>query len=412
MDLALSGADCQRTFTPVVRFLPRPIAFWALAYAFAAVMLGTTLPTPLYPAYEQRFGFAQLTVTVVYAVYAVGVLIALILLGRASDVVGRKRILLPGVAVAALSSVIFLVAGGSHTGGETLLFVGRVLSGLSAGIFTGTATATLADLGGEGNGLRATLVAAVANIGGLGLGPLTGGLLAKYVDWPLRTPYLLHLGLLALAAAAVLAIPETVHVDGPRRFRIARLQVPPQVRATFIRAATAGFAGFAVLGLFTAVTPSFLGVLGHHNPALTGLVVFSIFAASAAGQLISAASSTRTALLAGTALLVVGLVVVAFSLGQASLGLLVTGAVIAGSGQGMSFRAALGSVTAATPVEQRGGVSSSFFATCYVGISLPVVGVGLASKSYGLVHTGEVFAGIVAALAFAAFTSLLVARAP
>jgi MFS family permease len=394
----------------VTRLASRPIAFWLLAYAFAAVMLGTTLPTPLYPAYEQRFGFAQLVVTVIYAVYAVGVLIALVLLGRASDVVGRKRILLPGIAVAALSSLIFVVAGSVHTGGETLLFVGRVFSGLSAGIFTGTATATLADLAGAGRGLRATLVAATANIGGLGLGPLTGGLLAKYVDWPLRTPYLLHLGLLVLAAAAVLVIPETVEVTGPRRFRIARLQVPVEVRATFVRAAIAGFAGFAVLGLFTAVTPSFLGVLGHHNPALTGLVVFSIFAASAVGQVVSATIQTRAALLAGTALLVAGLIVVAVSLGQASLGLLVTGAVIAGAGQGMSFRAALGSVTAAAPVEQRGGVSSSFFATCYVGISLPVVGVGVAAKSYGLVHTGEVFAAIVAALAFAAFVSLLVAR--
>lgn len=373
-------------------------------------MVGTTLPTPLYPSYEQRFNFDALVVTIVYAVYAVGVLIALILLGRASDVVGRKRILLPGIAVSALSSVVFLVVGGLHTGGETMLFVGRVLSGLSAGIFTGTATATLADLAGEGRSLRATLVAATANIGGLGLGPLTGGLLAKYVDWPLRTPFLVHLGLLVFAAAAVISIPETVHVDGPRRFRIARLGVPPEVRATFIRAVTAGFAGFAVLGLFTAVTPSFLGLLGHHNPALTGLVVFSIFAASAVGQLVSATVPTRAALLAGTALLVVGLIVVAVSLGQASLGLLVTGAVIAGAGQGMSFRAALGSVTAASPPEQRGGVSSSFFATCYVGISLPVVGVGVATKSYGLVHTGEAFAGIVAALALAAFVSLAMAR--
>lgn len=374
-------------------------------------MLGTTLPTPLYPAYENRLGFAQLTVTLVYSVYAVGVLIALVLLGRASDVVGRKRILLPGIGLAALSSAVFVVVGSVHPAGEALLFLGRVLSGLSAGVFTGTATATLADLAGPGRELRATLVAAVANIGGLGLGPLTGGLLARYVDWPLRMPYLLHLGLLALGVAALLAAPEPVQGAGMRRFPVAQLRVPPQVRAPFARAATAGFAGFAVLGLFTAVTPAFLGALHHHNPALTGLVVLSIFAASAIGQVSSATLSTRSALLAGTALLVVGLLVVAASLWRSSLPLLVAGAVIAGAGQGMSFRAALGSVTEASPPEQRGGVSSTFFATCYVGISVPVVGVGVGVRYFGLVHTGEVFAGIVAALAAGALVSLAFAGA-
>ena len=52
-----------------------------------------------------------------------------------------------------------------------------------------------------------------------------------------------------------------------------RLHVPSQVRATFIRAALAAFAGFAVLGLFTAVVPGFLGqILDIHNRATVGVV--------------------------------------------------------------------------------------------------------------------------------------------
>jgi len=116
-------------------------AFWLTAFAFTATMLGTTLPTPLYPFYEQRFGFGPLAVTVVFAMYALGVLAALLVLGRASDTIGRRPILLTGLVFAALSSAVFLIAGGVHSGGLALLLVGRVLSGLSAGIFTGTATA-------------------------------------------------------------------------------------------------------------------------------------------------------------------------------------------------------------------------------------------------------------------------------
>ncbi|MCW2534835.1 MAG: hypothetical protein JWQ26_534, partial [Modestobacter sp.] len=118
--------------------LPRPLAFWLVAVAFAVTMFGTTLPTPLYVLYQEQRGFAEQMITVIFAVYAAGVLAALLLFGRASDQLGRRRMLLVGLACAALSAVAFLLDQGL-----TLLIVGRVLSGLSAGIFTGTATAAL-----------------------------------------------------------------------------------------------------------------------------------------------------------------------------------------------------------------------------------------------------------------------------
>src|SRR5436305_4691565 len=126
-------------------------AFVIAAYAFAATMLGTTLPTPLYALYQRRYGFTELVVTVIFAVYAGGVIAALMLFGRLSDEAGRRPVLLAGLALSALSAVVFLLAQGLAP-----LLVGRVLSGLSAGIFTGTATATLVDLGGSWRAGRAT----------------------------------------------------------------------------------------------------------------------------------------------------------------------------------------------------------------------------------------------------------------
>jgi hypothetical protein len=118
----------------------------------------------------------------------------------------------------------------------------------------------------------------------------------------------------------------------------------------------------------------------------------------------------RIALLSGTAILIAGLAVLALGIGTKTLWLLVIGGVIAGVGQGLSFRSALGAVTGAAPVDQRAAVSSSFFAICYVGISVPVIGIGAASDSFGLVHTGEVFAAIMAALSLAALASLARSR--
>ena len=235
-------------------------------------MLGTTLPTPLYTFYQRRFGFSELMITVIFATYAGGVIAALLLLGPLSDQAGRRPVLLAGLAFSALSATVFLLAGGLGP-----LLVGRVLSGFSAGIFTGTATATLIDLAPPGREGRATLVAAMANMGGLGCGPLLAGILAQTGTLPIRLSFWVNLGLLLPALIAILVMPEPVSRRGPIHWRPQSLAVPAPVRAIFIRAALAAFAGFAVLGLSTAVSPAFLGkVLSIKSEVVVGAVVFGV----------------------------------------------------------------------------------------------------------------------------------------
>ena len=389
----------------------RATASVLVAYAFCVTMIGTTLPTPLYPIYQERLGFSGLLTTVVFAVYAVGVVTALLLLGGLSDQIGRRPVLLGGLALSALSAVVFLLPGGLVP-----LFAGRVLSGLSAGVFTGTATAALLDLAPPERRARAGLVGASVNMAGLGLGPVVAGVLAQYAPAPLALPYVASLVLLVPAALGLLVVPEPV-TDlppgraGGRRLRPQRLRVPAAARPVFLRAVTAGFAGFAVLGLFTAVSPSFLGqVLGVRDHAVVGLVVFSLLAASTVGQVVSARTGEALALPGGSAVLGAGALVIAGSLLEASLPLLVVGAVVAGLGQGASFRAGLTAVGAASPAEQRSEVSSSFFVVIYVALSIPVIGVGAAAQAVGLVPAGVGFSVLVALLALAALVALLRGR--
>lgn len=385
------------------RPLSRSVAFPLVAYAFAVTMLGTTLPTPLYPLYQQELGFSELVVTVIYAVYAAGVIAALLLLGGMSDLVGRRRVLLAGITLSAASAVVFLVQGSL-----SVLLLGRVLSGLSAGIFTGTATVAVVELAPPERQGRATLVATAANMGGLGCGPLLAGLLAQYAPLSLSLCFLVDLALLAFAAVAVVAAPETVANTQPPRLQLQRLTVPAQVRGVFVPAALAGFAGFAVLGLFTAVAPALLGTVLHHpNRALTGGVVFLLFASSTAGQLTLERVPETAALPAGCLTLVLGVALVALGIALPSLPLLVTGAVVAGLGQGLGFRAGMAAVTAASPPDRRTEVASTFFVVLYVAISIPVIGVGLAGQAYGLQGAGVGFAVVVAVLALLALLGVL-----
>ncbi|MDY6997383.1 MAG: MFS transporter [Actinomycetota bacterium] len=372
-----------------------------LAYAFTAIMAGTTLPTPMYALYAEHLDFAVLTTTVIYATYAGGVLFGLVAFGRWSDVVGRRPVLLAGIGFATASAVVFLAADSVAT-----LLVGRVLSGLSAGLFTGTATAAVIEAAPPAWRGRAPAVATVANIGGLGAGPLLAGLLVQYAPSPLHLSFVVHLVLAGLAAGAVLLVPETSPRTGHLGFQ--RLSVPPEARAVFVVAALAAFAGFATTGLFTAVAPSFLAeVVGVDNHAVAGVIVCSIFAASAVAQLASVRADPQRAVAFGCAVLVAGMAILAAALHFASLVLLIASALVSGVGQGVSFSRGLAAVSAHTPADRRAEVTSTYFVVAYVALSLPVIGEGLAAQAWGLNTSGVTFAVAVAALATGCLAAVL-----
>ncbi|HZN79863.1 MAG TPA: MFS transporter [Mycobacterium sp.] len=383
----------------------RRFAFGLLAYAFAAIMVGTTLPTPMYALYGQQMHFAVLTTTVIYATYAGGVLFALLAFGRWSDAIGRRPILLAGVVFALASAAVFLVADS-----VPLLLVGRVLSGLSAGVFTGTATAAVIEAAPDRWRSKAAAVATVANIGGLGTGPLLAGLLVEYAPAPLHLSFIVHIGLALLAGLAVLVVPETSQRTG--RIGVQRLSVPTEVRAVFVVAALAAFAGFAVTGLFAAVAPSFLSqVVGIDNHAVAGLIAGSIFFASAVAQIAASNLNPQRAVAIGCAILVAGMVILAVALKLSSFVGLIAAAVVAGIGQGISFSRGLAAVADRTPADRRAEVSSTYFVVAYVAISLPVVGEGIAARQWGLQTAGETFAIAVAILSAICLVGILVLEA-
>ncbi|WP_405812405.1 MFS transporter [Streptomyces sp. NBC_01520] len=366
---------------------------------FLVCMAGTTLPTPLYGLYQEKFGFSELTVTVVYAVYAFGVIGVLLLTGNVSDAVGRRPVLLWGLGFAAASAVCFLCATGLPW-----LFAGRLLSGLSAGLFTGAATAYVMESAPRGGTSRATFVATAANMGGLGCGPLLAGLLAQYAPWPLHLPFLVHLALLGASAVVLLGLAETVKERRPlRTVRPRRPGVPAQVRAVFGPAAIASFVGFALFGVFTSVSPAFLAeFLDVDNHAVSGAVVALAFFASTAGQLLAGRIGVGRSLLWGCAGLFGGLALLAGALWWDLLLLVVLSALVGGSGQGLAFRGALSAVAGASPADRRASVISTLFVVAYAGISVPVIGVGVLSGRIGLEDAGLVFIACMAVLVLTA----------
>jgi MFS family permease len=372
----------------------RRAAFWLLALVFAATMLGTTLPTPLYVIYQARWHFSAAMVTVIFAVYAAAVLATLLLAGRSSDQAGRKTVLAAALGASALSTIAFIFAPD-----QGVLLVGRILSGLSAGLMTGTATAMLTELIPASAHRRASLVATAANMGGLGLGPLIAGLFAQYAPHPTTLVFEVYLAVLAAAGLCLIFVPETVSPRQRPALRFAGLGVPERGRSQFIAAAVAAFAAFALLGLFSSLVPGFIGgVLHQGSHAVQGAVIFGIFAAGTVTQVALSRFSSRRVVLAGLGLFLIALALIVAALAQASMALFLAGTVVGGVAVGAIFLGSLATANRLAPPERRSQAISAFFVACYAGLIIPVVGVGVLAEFTGTFPAVLAFSLLLAAL--------------
>ncbi|MGB6008584.1 MFS transporter [Castellaniella sp.] len=371
----------------------------SIALVFALGMAGTTLPTPLYPLYRQTLGLSHLMVALVFASYAFAVLAALIATGPWSDQVGRKPMLAGALATSVISSILFLLSNSLE-----LLLVARVFSGLSAGLFTATATAMIVELAPAGHKQRAAMIATIVNMGGLGLGPLLAGAISEYAPWPLHSVYAIHAMLMLASSVLIRRCPETVMRPPHPKLRRQGLGVPAGMRATFILAAVACFAAFALLGLLTSLEPAILGkVMGISNRAAIGALVFMVFAASLAGQAGQRALPDRVRWPVACAALAVGAGFLAVAMALGSTAYLLCGALIAGLGHGGIFVSSIASVTTDSPQDKKAEVTALLFVVIYLAVSLPVLGLGIAIELIGLQAAGVLFALLVLLLSLAAW---------
>jgi MFS family permease len=384
------------------------IAFWLAALAFMVNMGLSAVPTPLYPLYQQRDGISDLTVTVVFAVYAIGVVVSLFLGGHLSDTLGRRRVFIPALLINVVSAAIFIFEP-SLAG----LIVARVVSGVSIGLTTATATSYVTELHArhrpDAGTRRADVVATAANLGGIGFGPLAAGLLAQVGPIPLRLSYIVFAAALLVLAAGLLVSPETVERPEQRpSYRPQRVAVPAAARGLFFAATFAGAASFAVFGVFNSLVPSFLaGTLKIDSHLTAGAASFAPFAAAAIAQILQARTPSLVLLRRALPMVVVGLLVFAGGIWDSSLPLFLIGGVITGAGAGMVFKGALVvSVSNASP-ETRAEVLAGYFLGAYVGLSIPVIGLGLATSVWAAKDALLVFAVLVLAALAVSVNSVL-----
>jgi MFS family permease len=377
----------------------RNTALPLLGVIFAALMLGGTLPIPLYTLWAPKLGFGPLTTTLIFAAYTVGTIGALLTFAQLSDDTGRRPMLLVAIVSIVVSTALFLLADS-----VVVLLLARLVSGAATGIITATATAGLHDLDKDADGTRSVRTATLANMGGLGLGSIVAGVLAQTVGDPTRTVFWVYLALLVPVVAAVWVLPETVSHPHRPRPQLHRPRLPVRSgRARFAQAALLMFVAFAILGLFSSLVPAFLvDVLHERNLAIVGVIVGSLFLIGATTQLVLNPDRARRALAAAPVILIAGLVGVEAGLWAQSLGLFLVGTAVSGVGVGLAFKGAITATHDLADPKHRAGLPSTLFLVAYTGLTIPTVIIGVLNQSLSARSATLIVACGVALLALVA----------
>jgi MFS family permease len=379
--------------------LGRRSSFWLLVLTLALLLFASSAPSPLYIVYQAKWGFSAITLTGVFAVYALGLLGALVVAGSVSDHLGRRPTLLLALLIEIVGMLLFAEARS-----VLWLFAARILQGIATGIATAAISAALIDLQPATRPRLGALLAAAAPMGGLAAGALVSGLLVEYAPNPTRLVYWLLAGAFALAALLASAIPETV---ARRRSWIAslrpRVAVPASLRSAFLATIPCLTATWALGGLILSLGPSLIAKVLHDSSHVAGaLPIFIMAGISSIASVWLRDTHARAAARGGLVALIVGIALALLALGDGSTALFLVATAVAGLGFGPAFAGAFRAVSNRAPVDQRAALVSSIYVVSYLAYSLPALAAGVAVTQAGLHETTNVYGVALIVLAVVA----------
>jgi MFS family permease len=372
-----------------------------LASLIVSLLAASSAPTPLYAVYQQQWGFSAITTTIVYGVYALTVLASLLTLGRLSDYVGRRPVLLAALAVQVVSMVVFATAGGVEG-----LLIARVIQGLSTGAALGAIGAGMLDIHTE----RGALANAMSPGLGSGSGALLSALLVQFLPAPTHLVYFVLIGVILVQAAGVALLRETVTTSRvPASALVPEIRLPRSVRGPLLAATPVVFAVWALAGLYGALGPNLVHALtGSASVVLGGSSLTLLTVTAVISVYLLRTAPARTVMLTGIAALAVGVGITLIALSTGSAALFFAGTAVSGIGFGSGFQGGIRLVIPAAAPHERAGVLSLLFTVSYLGLGVPAVAAGfLAVHGAGLTGAARDYGAaliVLAALAFAALT--------
>ncbi|MEU2349819.1 MFS transporter [Modestobacter sp. NPDC049651] len=386
----------------VARTLSRSAAFWTVAVLLVLMLAASGVPSPLYRVYAAEFGFGSGMITVVFAIYALALLISLLVVGALSDHVGRRPVLAVALLVEAVSMVLFWAADG-----VAWLLAARVVQGFATGALTGTFGAALLDTQSPTRPLGPVVNSAGPGLG-LSLGAVAAGMAVEWVPSPTGWVFGVLTVLCLVAAVGVRWLPESSpRLPGAAASLRPSVHVPASQRRAFLVVLPCLVATWALGGLYASLGPSLVvGVFGVQDHVVGSLLILALNGTGVIGSTLMRTAPAARSMVVGCLVFSVGVATTIVALATGSLAVLFVAAVVSGFGFGTAFLGALATVTRGVDPGQRAGLLSAVFTVSYLAFSVPAIAAGLASEPVGLRATAEVYGAGVIVLALLAVGGL------
>ncbi len=376
--------------------LGRRTSFWLLALVLALLLSAASAPSPLYGVYQALWDFSPLTLTAIYASYALGGLATLLTTGRLSDYLGRRRVLSVGLAIQAIAMLVFVVAGD-----VVALFAGRILSGVGIGIAVGAISAWLLDLSPPDDPQLGSVINGAGPLLGLGGGAIVAGFLVQYGPDPLHLVYWILATAYAVTIVALTAIPDPVNRrPGWRASMRPTVGIPPSTRVMFVAAMPAIIGMWGLGGLYLALGPSLaVTMLTTDSRLAGGFVIFALAGTGAVASFALRRANPTRLLIRGSVAVIIGVAVTLLGVLGGSLVIFSAGSVLAGIGLGAGFSAFVRVTAPLAPPERRGALVAAIYVVTYLSFSVPTIIGGAAVTVFGLRGAAYGYGLVVMALA-------------
>ncbi len=371
-----------------------------LALTLLTFLAASSAPTPLYHLYQEGLHFSAGMLTLIFGVYAISLLAALLTVGSLSDHLGRKPVIFAALVLDMLAMVLFI-----NEGSVAWLIAARTLQGFATGMATAVLGAALLDTDRQ----HGPLVNSVAPLLGMACGAMGSSLLVEFAPRPTQLIYWTLFVLMLLQAAYVWRLPETVsRIPGALASLRPTLHVPPQARRALWVSLPVDIAVWAMGGFYLSLAPSLVRAATGSTSNLIGGALVAVLTLSGALMIFSLRHRAADKVLRlGASLLAIGVALILTAVHSASLPLFFIATLIAGSGFGAGFLGALRSVVPLTLPHERAGLMSAFYVLSYLAFCLPSLLAGNLIRSFGLIATTDGYGAVLILLSLGALAGLI-----
>lgn len=375
-------------------------SLWFLAITLLSFLAASTAPTPLYHLYQEHLQFSAATLTLIFGVYALSLLAALLTVGSLSDYLGRKPVIFTAVLLNMLAMLLFINANS-----VAWLISARVLQGFATGMATAVVSAALLDTDRQ----QGPMVNSVAPLLGMALGAMGCGVLAEFAPLPLQLTYWVLFALFVMQALYVWRLPESVtRQSGVWASLRPTLHVPIQARRMLWRVLPIDLAVWALGGFFASLAPSLVRTATGSTSNLIGGATVAVLTVTGALTIYTLRNrSADKVLLLGASLLPAGVTLILLAVHSASLPLFFFGTLVAGGGFGAGFLGALRSIVPLALPHERAGLMSAFYVLSYLAFCLPSLLAGSLTRTFGLVATTDGYGAVLIILSLGALVGLM-----